>query len=168
VTPEAKIGLASERFDRMVAAGFLKPAEVAELVDLALTARLSTAQGPVAFCDSIFSMVQSIERLGAEQRDKLLEIARRSPVERDAEFDLFDASKKLRDAARADVARGRPEGAAKRELREQLVALLHRAYPTATPDALWLTVGQCFEDVPGGWHFNVARAVLALRNPTRI
>lgn len=144
------------------------PVEVTQLAGLARSMKLGTAQSPVSFEDSFVSMAQSVEKGGAQQKDKLLELAHVAPEERDAFWDLYSFIKKTVSERVAEVAdKGRTEGEAKREFRGQLLEKLMKMYPGADEPTLYLTIGQCFEDTPGNWGFNVSRCVLALRNQRR-
>jgi hypothetical protein len=144
---------------------YCSPAEAEELVELAKSAKL----GSVTYGASILSMGQSIANGGAQQKDKLLEIARTGRHERDAQLQLFGWIREVIPTLINDVAtKGRPEGDAKREFRERIQDYLTSMYPGATVETIVLTIGQCFEDVPGKWAFNVGRCVLALRNLKRI
>lgn len=139
------------------------PAECDELVYLARTAKLGTTP----YGASLLSMAQSIEVGGAQQRDRLLEIARKQGGETDAELQLYGWLREAIPPLAKQVDRGRAEGDAKREFRERVQAYLQTMYPGADAATLVLTIGQCFEDLPGHWAFNVGRCVLALRNLRR-
>lgn len=117
---------------------------------------------------SFLSMAQSVEKLGAPQLDKMLEIALTNHAEDDAVLQLYGWIHTTITGLVAEVNRGRNEGDAKRDFRERIAVYLHRMYPGATPATIALTVGQSFLDTPGTWTFHAGRVVLALRNLKRI
>lgn len=139
-------------------------AEAEELAHLAKTKKLGTT----TYGASLLSMAQSIENLGTVQKDKLLEIARTEDFERDACDQLMAFIRETIPTLGEQVKRGRDEGDAKREFRERVGAYVTSMYPGATESTIVLTIGQCFEDTPGVWTFNVGRCVLALRNLQRL
>lgn len=146
-------------------AQYCSKAECEELANLAKTKKLGTT----TYGASLLSMAQSIARVGSEQKDKLLEIARTENFERDAELQLWGYVRETIQPLMKQVQlKGRTEGDAKREFREGVQDYLSKMYPGANLETIVLTIGQCFEDVPGVWTFNVHRCVLALRNLRRI
>ncbi len=146
-------------------AQYCSKAECEELAHLAKTKKLGTT----TYGASLLSMAQSIAKCGSEQKDKLLEIARTENFERDAELQLWSWIREIIPSLIKQVSsRGRTEGDAKREFRERVQDYLQNMYPGANLETIVLTIGQCFEDVPGVWTFNVHRCVLALRNLRRI
>lgn len=146
-------------------AQYCSKTECEELAHLAKTKKLGT----ITYGASLLSMAQSIAKVGPEQKDKLLEIARTEDFERDAEMQLWAWIREVIPSLINQVnLKGRSEGDAKREFRERVQDYLQTMYPGANIETLVLTIGQCFEDVPGVWTFNVHRCVLALRNLRRI
>ena len=138
--------------------------ESEELQKLAREMKLGTTPYHLSF----LSMAQSIETGGTPQKDKLLEISLARSGELDATLQLWAWIRETFEPLLKQVERGRDEGDAKREFRERLQDYLFKMYPGATLPTIVLTIGQCFEDTPGVWTFNVGRCVLALRNLKRL